>query len=324
MRGVLQRIRRFRGSGPRPLILAYHRVAAPPIDPWGLAVHPDRFDAQLDLLRRRRVVMSVDEMVNRLRAGTLPDEAVAITFDDGYVDNLVAAQPRLAAQAMPATLFLTAGAIGPGAEFWWDELARAVLCRTEPFDGEVEIDGRVVGVTFDGPPDVDMTWRAWQEPRTSRQRVYLDLWRMLSTLDFVERNSSMRRLREALCPDAPNPADLPMTSADLAGIVRAGLFEIGGHTMTHPMLTRLDPERRRSEIADGKTRCEQLAHRAVTGFAYPHGAENADCRAAVRDCGFNWACTTAGTPVAPGCDVFALPRLCVPDVGADEFARIVA
>jgi peptidoglycan/xylan/chitin deacetylase (PgdA/CDA1 family) len=324
VRRVLQRIRRFRGNGPRPMILAYHRIASPPLDPWGLAVHPDRFDAQLDVLRSKRVVMRVSEMVNRLQTGTLPDKAVGITFDDGYVDNLVEAQPRLAVQSMPATLFLTAGAIGPGREFWWDELARAILGRTDPFDGEVRIDGRSMRVTVDGPPSGDSTWRAWQEPRTSQQQAYLGLWRLLSALDIVERDASMRRLRESLRPEPPNPADVPMTSADVECVVRGGLFEIGGHTVTHPMLPRLDPERRRSEIADGKSRCEEFAHRPITGFAYPHGAEDADCRAAVRDCGFHWACTTAGVPVSADCDVFALPRLCVPDVDRDEFARIVA
>jgi peptidoglycan/xylan/chitin deacetylase (PgdA/CDA1 family) len=324
MRGVLRRIWRFRGNGPRPLILAYHRIASTPIDPWGLAVRPARFEAQLDVLRRKRVVMSVNEMVNRLRSGTLPCKAVAITFDDGYADNQVEAQPRLAAQAMPATLFLTAGAIGSGVEFWWDELARAVLGRLEPFEGAVLIDGRLVRLEFDGPPDVDATWRAWTEPRTSRQRAYLDVWRMLSALDFAEREASMGRLREALRPEPPNPADMPMTSSDVDRIVRGGLFEIGGHTMTHPMLPRLDRERRRSEIAEGKTRCEELAHHGIRGFAYPHGAEDADCRAAVRDSGFSWACTTAGVPVSADSDVFALPRVCVPDVDRDGFARMVA
>ena len=324
MRGVLRRIRRFRGNGPRPLILAYHRIASPPIDPWGLAVHPDRFEAQLEVLRRKRVVMRVSEIVDRLRTGTLPDEAVALTFDDGYVDNLAEAQPRLAAQSMPATLFLTAGAIGPGLEFWWDELARAILGRREPFDGDVRIGGHAVRLTFDGPPFVDSTWRAWQEVRTSREQAYLDIWRLLSRLDVGERDAAMQRLREALRPESPQPADVPMTSAEVERLVRGGLFEIGGHTVTHPMLPGLDPQRRRSEIADGKRRCEDLAHRAINGFAYPHGAEDADCRAAVRDCGFHWACTTAGVPVSAGCDVFALPRLCVPDVDRDEFARIVA
>jgi peptidoglycan/xylan/chitin deacetylase (PgdA/CDA1 family) len=123
MRRFLQRLRRLGAARSRPWILMYHRIAAPAIDPWGLAVHPDRFEAHLAMLARRRRVLSVDEIVERLTAGSVPDNAVAITFDDGYADNLAEAQPRLAAHRMPATLFLTAGAIGQRREFWWDELA---------------------------------------------------------------------------------------------------------------------------------------------------------------------------------------------------------
>ena len=306
MRRLLQRLRRFEWLRSRPLILMYHRVAAPAIDPWGLAVHPDRFEAHLELLRRRRTVLSVGEMVTRLQAGTLPDNALAITFDDGYRDNLVAARPRLAAHGMPATLFLTAGAIGQAREFWWDELARAIFVGGGSADGD------------------DVAWRAWQEPRSDRQRAYLDQWQRLRTAGAAERDESMAGLREALRLDPADPADLPMSRGDVEEIVRGGLFEIGGHTMTHPVLPLLDRRQRRFEIAHGKRCCEEVTGHPIAGFAYPHGAVDGDSRAAVRECGFSWACSTAGTPLRPDSDVFALPRLYVPDCDARELEGLLS
>src|SRR5687767_7178597 len=93
--------RRLRPSRPRPVILMYHRIARPSADPWGLAVRPDHFEEHLSVLRRRRSPLPMSEFVTRLEHATLPADAVAVTFDDGYVDNLLHAKPRLAAAAVP-------------------------------------------------------------------------------------------------------------------------------------------------------------------------------------------------------------------------------
>src|SRR5204863_340481 len=79
----------------QPLILIYHRVAAVPVDPWGLAVSPKHFAEHLDVLRRTRHPMPLATFVSRIAERTLPRNAVAITFDDGYADNLLAAKPGL-------------------------------------------------------------------------------------------------------------------------------------------------------------------------------------------------------------------------------------
>ena len=78
MRRLLRRIgNRLRPARPQPLILMYHRVAAPTVDPWGLAVHPDRFAAHMEVLRKHRTPLAMSEIVRRLQDGTLPDNAVA-------------------------------------------------------------------------------------------------------------------------------------------------------------------------------------------------------------------------------------------------------
>ena len=119
MRRLLRRIgNRLRPAPPQPLILMYHRVAAPTLDPWGLAVHPDRFASHMEIVRKHRTPLAMSEIVRRLEDGTLPDNAVGVTFDDGYVDNVSAARPRLAAAGVPATIFLVADALGQPREFW--------------------------------------------------------------------------------------------------------------------------------------------------------------------------------------------------------------
>jgi peptidoglycan/xylan/chitin deacetylase (PgdA/CDA1 family) len=329
MRRWLQRIRRsVRPAAPQPLILMYHRIAAPRVDPWGLAVHPDRFEAQLNILRRRRTPMTMSELVRQLDRGTLPNDAVAVTFDDGYVDNLRHAKPRLTAAGIPATLFLMAGAIGQSTEFWWDELARGILGRADELDCRVIVGGELCHVVF-AASDLVATgrasWRAWEEPATERQRAYLALWRRLRDATATERDAAMNRLREAIQMSPPQADDLPMSAENVAEIAGNGLFEVGGHTMTHPVLPSLTPANRRREILEGKQVCERLANKSISGFAYPHGALDADSCHAVQECGFTWACGTAPHSVpTSGFNRYALPRLFVLDWDGAAFERALA
>src|SRR4051812_29862078 len=103
---IFERLRRRK---PRPVILMYHRIARVRHDPWGIAVHPELFEEQMDYVKRHRSAMPMDELVQQLSAGTLPADAVAITFDDGYRDNLVHAKAVLMRQGLPACLFLATG-----------------------------------------------------------------------------------------------------------------------------------------------------------------------------------------------------------------------
>jgi peptidoglycan/xylan/chitin deacetylase (PgdA/CDA1 family) len=111
-------------TGPRAAILLYHRVASVSSDPWRLAVPPDVFDRQLEVIAARFQPLPLRELVAGLRAGDLPARAVAVTFDDGYRDNLLAAKPLLERHGVPATVFVISGYIGSERDFWWDVLER--------------------------------------------------------------------------------------------------------------------------------------------------------------------------------------------------------
>ena len=104
------------------VVLLYHRVAELAQDPWGLAVSPARFAEQLEALVMRFSPLPLGELAARMNAGDLPPRSVALTFDDGYRDNLDAAEPLLARHGVPATIFVVSWYVGAGREFWWDEL----------------------------------------------------------------------------------------------------------------------------------------------------------------------------------------------------------
>src|SRR5262245_43784780 len=92
-------------------VLVYHTISSPAAAlPGDIDISPEAFARQLDWLARRRSVVPLIETMNRNRQR----RRVAITFDDGFRDNLTVAVPLLEKYSMPATVFVTAGFIGTG------------------------------------------------------------------------------------------------------------------------------------------------------------------------------------------------------------------
>jgi peptidoglycan/xylan/chitin deacetylase (PgdA/CDA1 family) len=232
---------------------------------------------------------------------------VAVTFDDGYADNLLAAVPVLERHEIPATVFVATGAIGRDREFWWDELARLLL---HP------------GTCDDATWRQAVSWNASDPPPTGRHALYLTLWRRLRALPEAEQERVLDDLAaSAGIGRAARPSHRPLATAEAEALARAPLVEIGAHTVTHPFLSGLPPASQASEIRTSKALCEALAGRPVESFAYPFGGYTAETVAAVREAGFARACSTEADPVRSNADLFGLPRLQVQDWDGDELER---
>ena len=123
------------------LVLGYHRVADTPRDPYSLCVTPDNFAEQLAVIRQAMNPVSLSDLVSEMKNRTTLRRAVAITFDDGYVDNLRTARPLLEKYGVPASVFVVASKRGRG--FWWDELARIIYSASQlPEELALVIKGR--------------------------------------------------------------------------------------------------------------------------------------------------------------------------------------
>ena len=124
MLGLRSALSKWRAPGARPAILMYHRVGNVDIDPWELAVTPDNFADHMEYIRTRRTPLPMSEFVALNRNAKLPKDAIAVTFDDGYLDNLTRAKPSLSATGVPATIFVVTSCLATKQPFWWDQLAR--------------------------------------------------------------------------------------------------------------------------------------------------------------------------------------------------------
>lgn len=268
----------------------YHRVRRATYDPWRLSVTPERFEAHLSLLARHKVVPLRD----------LPHSpgAIAITFDDGYADNLEIALPLLAKHSIPATIFIATDAFA-GREFWWDRIEHAF----EP--GLVGRQG--IGSVFHTLEERRLLQRCGRRLRATAPE------HLEGTLLELNR----------IVPQAPQPAcsrHRMMSRSDVCEIAASPLIDIGAHTRSHPCLPRLPEHQQLEEMSTSREILENLVGRRVATFAYPYGAHDDTSVDAAKRAGFDLACIVGGGLVRTTTDPFRLPRLMVRNLPKTAFA----
>ncbi len=290
------------------VVLMYHRIAAVRNDPYGLAVHPERFAEHAEHLGRLGCVVPLEEVMGTGRTPT-----VAITFDDGYADNATTAAPVLEQAGLPATYFITTGRLG-GRAFWWDELATALLADRPMSEG---IDVRVAGRPL---------WLALNDSR-ARETSLRFLHRRLRPLPPDEVVAVVEEVAQRLDAPAPPVDERSMTDEQVSGLARLQHAQIGAHTRTHLQLAGQSEALQRSEILGSVQDLSQLLGRPVTTFAYPFGTARAVGDLAPRlsqEAGCAVACTTERRAVSGRVDAHRLPRLNVRDWSGAELAARLA
>jgi peptidoglycan/xylan/chitin deacetylase (PgdA/CDA1 family) len=286
----------------------YHRVAELDLDPYRLAVTPDRFARQVAHLARLRCVVPLGEVLRPSRAAR-----IAITFDDGYLDNATVAAPLLADAGLPATWFITSGRLG-GQRFWWDRLAHALL---GPHPLPPAVDVRVGDASL------------WLDLRddAARDVALRFLHRRLRPLPPDRLEAAISALLSDLAtPEAP-PDELSMRHEHVRALAADPLFEVGAHTLTHLQLSGQEPALQRREIFDSVGDLSTLLDREVTSFAFPFGSDSAVGPLApqlAREAGCRLACSTRHDRVTANDDPFLLPRIAVGDWEPAELERVLA
>ncbi|MGH8580493.1 MAG: polysaccharide deacetylase family protein [Gammaproteobacteria bacterium] len=284
----------FSPAGPRGrlTILIYHRVLSKPDAMREGEVDIAAFDWHMEVLAGNFNVLPLVEAVQRLRASSLPARAAAITFDDGYADNVENALPVLTRYGLNATFFIGTAYLN-GGRMWNDSIIEAV--RRAPLS---ILDLRSLDLGSYPSANID-----------ERRETATTLIRDLKHRPQAERN----RLTQGICDIVGTelPASLMMRDEQVLELCRAGMG-IGAHTATHPILTRLNAQEARSEIASGREYLAALTGQAVELFAYPNGLPRRDYTAehveTVRDLGFKAALSTASGAGSADSDLFQLPR----------------
>jgi peptidoglycan/xylan/chitin deacetylase (PgdA/CDA1 family) len=285
----------------------------------------------MQILQACRLVLPMSEFVLRLQNRNLSPIAAAVTFDDGYLDNLTIAKPILDRYGVPATVFLTTGNVKSREAFWWDELSLLILGGTGDIDITTSANHRPLKIRLSKETEKlrgRSPWRAWDgrkwnAPRSERERAFLEVWKYLKGLGAADRSIAMEQLRHRLTPyDAPLPEELPMGCADAKLMANGPMTSIGAHSVSHSSLVGLTAKERREEVGGSLSDCIALSGRSVEGFAYPYGDCDLITKQIVREAGFKWACSTrSGGVDRNNFDVYDLPRIQIHNWPAHQLKR---
>ena len=259
-------------------ILIYHRVNNEQ-DPYFPATPCAVFEEQMAYLSSQYVPCSLDEAVTRLQYNDLPDNAVVVTFDDGYRDNFLHAYPILTRFRIPATIFLATSAIGSSRVLWFEQ-AFTAFRKT-----------RKATLHAFGNPPTDYPLG------TPRQRLDTQgkVLGMLRSLPDEVRQSWLKILLDQLeVGTSPNRAGV-MLSWDEVRLMDQGGIAFGSHTVTHPILSRISSAQTAFEVEDSKRTIEQQLGKPVKGLAYPNGSAKdftETTKRALQEAGYTYAVTT--------------------------------
>jgi peptidoglycan/xylan/chitin deacetylase (PgdA/CDA1 family) len=290
---------RLRGLGA---ILMFHHVR-----PWVerafapnrlLEITPGYLDAVLGHVRQLGyTIVPLDEVPGRLASPRPGQPFVALTFDDGYRNNVEHALPVLRRHGAPFTLFVTTGFADGSAPLWWDDLERAVAV----LDHVRLPDGRLLPAR--SLPQKHAAYAAFM--RQLRVGAGETLPAAVAVLAGEAGIDSLARTRE-LC----------LGWDELRALGAEPLANFGAHTLTHPMLATLQQPAMQAELAQARQRLAAELGRAVPALAYPVGdAGAAGPRefAAAAALGHSVAVTTRPGVLHPehAAHLLALPRLSV-------------
>lgn len=284
--GVFQMVRRIERNVLT--VLSYHRVGDSSIGSFSsyrpnISASASSFARQMDYVRENYNVISCTDVTAWLRGEMeLMSNPAIITFDDGYQDNLSIAHPILFERGLPATIFLTTGFVGCNKPFYWDFVAYCFY-QTKKTSVDLPIAGHA----------------EWGD-RVSRERI-LNRWiNSVKKLPESDKHGAVSKLPEALDVSVPDDvfSGLYLTWDQVRAMTANGV-EMGSHTSTHPILTRIPIYQVQNELIKSKEKIESEIGIPVVSFAYPNGQEgdfSPTVIKAVKEAGFEVAFTLLPGP----------------------------
>jgi len=292
-------------------ILMYHGVIKErfTVSDWCL-MSVTRFRQQMQYLKEYFEVIQLTDAL-----GYSPKErpAVAITFDDGFRNNFSLAYPILKELKFPATVFIVTNLVDSEDTVWF--------CRLHEALSSTNLESAVLGgKTYD------------LRTVTAKELANAELQQSLKQFPQNELTTRMEAIVTALGgnPRKSIPLESPysmLRRSEIREMVSSGLIEIGAHTMSHAILSRLTDKERRSEISGSIAKVSDMSGAPCRLFAYPNGRlqDFGDLDEAIlRENGVVAAVSTVAGPIFSNANPFRLRRYGIgADAGLGEFETTV-
>jgi peptidoglycan/xylan/chitin deacetylase (PgdA/CDA1 family) len=252
----------------------------------------DEFVRDVDIIASVFNVLPLTEAARQLREGVLPPRAACVTFDDGYANNHELAAPILERAGVPATFFVTGGAIDTGV--MWNDL---VIEGIAGAGGQLQLD------EADALPASLVSKPAGPELVSG----------ILQHLKYLPMDLRWERAVSIYRTNVASQLPRLMMSREMVADLAARGFDVGGHTINHPILKELSDSQAKDEVESCRQWIQDVTKIAPKSFAYPNGRPGSDFdsthAAMVAAAGFELAVSTQWDLASVHSDVFSIPRV---------------
>jgi peptidoglycan/xylan/chitin deacetylase (PgdA/CDA1 family) len=295
----------------KAVVLMYHRVLTDDERQRsgshpGIIVGRDTFERQMSILKRRFVVLTLEEFHRRL-AAKIPFQSSSclITFDDGWHDTFTNALPVLAQRSLPAVVFLPVNFIGQRRVFWRELLtqllsrATALVRKSPARRARIETLLAATGLQRVLEFSDDNPHQSIVEEVSARTKATSPVSSTLLKELAEETNAAPEELARA---------DAFMDWAQVTAMAAQGVA-FGGHGAEHYLLTEVSREVAQSEIQESIEVVRQRFADTVPAFGYPNGSWSPAVAQQVKASGYQLAFTTRPGHVGCDDDPFSLPRM---------------
>lgn len=281
----------------------------------GKHVHIEKFRRQLAFLTRHYNIVPLRQAVDYCGGrGSLADNSVVITMDDGYESNYSLAWPVLREFDAPASIFITTGFVDAGEFLWTDRLEYAI------------------DTTSADKVDFEVNGARHHFSLSDRLQCYRQINLLFKSLPQERLAGAMEQLERAtgtrLGQGAVPAIYRPLTWEQVREMAREGLVSFGAHTRSHVVMGRCTTETVRAETTGSKATVERHLGVPCDLFCYPNGQPgdfNDLTENILRENGFVCGLTTVEGMNGPGSNVYELRRFQVTDGRShDEFILNVA
>ena len=276
-------------------ILIYHRVLnqKDPMRPDEITA--EEYEWQMATVAEFCNIIPLPNAVDLLKSNKLPPRSLCITFDDGYADNYTTALPILKKYNLEATFFISSGYINGGC-MWNDKIIESL--RTSP---QNHLELPKIGIK-----EISKLHITNEHERCQSAQLIIS---HLKYLPFTERSKAVEYIVQT--SSGTIPTDLMMTDEQVTLLANSGM-SIGGHTVTHPILSALNDTEAQKEISEGKIRLEEIIGKKIDIFAYPNGKPHQDYETKhsqmVKEAGFKAAVSTQWGTSTKNTDPYQLKR----------------
>ena len=237
-----------------------------------LEITPNQFENIILYYKKRHYqFVSLDEFISITRTKSFfkKQKYIAVTFDDGYKDNLMEALPICQKYNVPFTIYVSTSMVTRTAFLWWYVLEEILM-----FNAEINLGNKIYEIkSLDEKNAVFDKIHAILSQRDTNE---CQQWFDEMGFNWIETN---QRLNNQLC----------LSNDDLIFLGKEKLCTIGSHTVSHARLTKQLPDIRFDELSNSKKYLEAIIEKPILHFSYPYGEVNKEVTADVQACGYHSA-----------------------------------